>query len=289
VNEDVQSISAITAIVHRYCELFDIGDFDAFARQFEHGRWFRAEPGYEATLAWIEANVHTYDGKPGTKHLTTNLVVDVDGDAATASSYITVLQAVPGLPLQPIFSGRYRDRFQRVDGEWRWLERAVEGDLYGDTSHHTRTRGRTPRAPSLQVLADRQEIADLVARYARALDQHDWDGLAACFLPDAQYRYPGGQLDGAEAIVERCRNALEPLTASQHLIGTVLTSVDGDEGTANSYFQAQHVRAGTAGGDIFAIGGAYDDRVVRTPEGWRIAEREQTYTWTDGNPKVVGR
>jgi 3-phenylpropionate/cinnamic acid dioxygenase small subunit len=290
MTDDVQ---AITAMVHRYCELFDTGDFDAFARQFEHGRWFRAEPGYEATRAWIEANVHTYDGLPGTKHVTTNLVVDVDGDAATASSYITVLQAVPGLPLQPIFSGRYRDRFERADGGWRWVERGVLGDLYGDTSHHTRTTRAAPATPSIREvadeLADRQEIADLCVRYARALDRHDWEALAACFVADAVYLYPGGRTDGVEAVVERCRAALTPLDASQHLIGSILTAVDGDEGRASSYFHAQHVRAGTEGGDTFVIAGSYDDRVVRTAEGWRIAQRDQTYTWTAGNRAVVRR
>ena len=50
-----------------------------------------------------------------------------------------MLQALPELPLQPIFSGRYRDRFERVDGDWRWTERRVLGDLYGDVSHHVRT------------------------------------------------------------------------------------------------------------------------------------------------------
>jgi 3-phenylpropionate/cinnamic acid dioxygenase small subunit len=284
----VTDVEAITAIVHRYCELFDTGDFEAFARQFEHGQWFRAEPGYEGTLAWIRENVHTYDGVPRTKHLTTNLVIDVDGDTATASSYVTVLQAAPGLPLQPIFSGRYRDRFERVDGEWRWRERAVVGDLYGDTSHHTRTRRPAARSP-LEVLVDRHDVADLLARYARALDQRDWDALAACFVPIARYVHPGGVLEGVDAIVDRCRSALEPLTASQHLLGTVLVEIDGDEGRASSCFQAQHVRTGTPGGDLFTIGGSYADRVVRTPEGWRIAEREQTYTWMDGNPAVVGR
>jgi hypothetical protein len=131
-------VQAITAIVYRYCELFDTGDFDAFARQFEHGVWHKAEPGAKAVRAWIDEHVLTYDGLPMTKHVTTNLIVEADESTATAQSYITVLQGLPDFPLQPILAGRYRDRFQRVDGEWRWLERRVISDLRGDTSHHTR-------------------------------------------------------------------------------------------------------------------------------------------------------
>ena len=113
---------------------------EAFAAQFEHGVWHKAEPGAAAVRRYIDEHVVTYDGLPRTKHVTTNLVIDVDEEAgtATARSYITVFQALPEIPLRPIFSGRYRDRFERVDGEWRWLERRIINDLYGDVSHHVR-------------------------------------------------------------------------------------------------------------------------------------------------------
>jgi hypothetical protein len=134
------AIEVLTAKVYRYCELFDTGQFEAFAEQFRHGRWFVAEPGRQGALDWINAHVLTYDGLPCTKHVTTNLIVDVadDGARADASSYVTVFQALPDFPLQPIVSARYRDRFEQVDGEWRWIERAVIVDLRGDASHHVR-------------------------------------------------------------------------------------------------------------------------------------------------------
>ncbi len=135
------SVQVLTAMVHRYCELFDTGDFDAFASQFQHGVWYKAAPGAESVLAFLDEHVLLYGGLPCTKHVTTNLVVDVDDDdqTATASSYVTVFQALPDFPLQPIFTGRYKDRFERVGGVWRWRERQVIGDLRGDTSRHTRT------------------------------------------------------------------------------------------------------------------------------------------------------
>jgi 3-phenylpropionate/cinnamic acid dioxygenase small subunit len=135
------SVKTLSDMIYNYSELFDTGDFDGFAAQFEHGRWHRAEPGIAATRQWIADHVQVHDGLPRTKHVITNLIVDVDEDACTATSrsYITVWQAVPPeLPLQAVFSGRYRDRFERVDGEWRWLERSVLADLYGDTSKHVR-------------------------------------------------------------------------------------------------------------------------------------------------------
>jgi hypothetical protein len=72
----------------------------------------------------------------------TNLGIEVDeaGGTAVARSYFTALQALPDLPLQPIVSGRYYDRFERRDGQWRFVERRVGTDLVGDLSRHLRRR-----------------------------------------------------------------------------------------------------------------------------------------------------
>jgi SnoaL-like domain len=80
------------------------------------------------------------DGTPRTRHLTTNVVIEFDEQAGTAISraYFTALQALPDLALQPIVSGRYRDRFERRDGQWRFVERRVLVDLVGNVSHHLR-------------------------------------------------------------------------------------------------------------------------------------------------------
>jgi 3-phenylpropionate/cinnamic acid dioxygenase small subunit len=145
------------------------------------------------------------------------------------------------------------------------------------------------RDPEVQRVIDARAVHDLVVRYAIALDAHDWDLLESCFLPDARYTFPGGESPDRAAIVDRCSRALTRLDASQHLVGTIDVRVDGDHATTTAYFQAQHVKRGTPGGDLFIVAGTYRDRAVRTPDGWRIAHRDQTYTWTDGNPAVVAR
>ncbi|MEO8605386.1 MAG: nuclear transport factor 2 family protein, partial [bacterium] len=42
---------------------------------------------------------------------------------------------------------------------------------------------------TLQQIADRIEIDDLLTRYATALDDKDWEQWAACFTPDAHIDY----------------------------------------------------------------------------------------------------
>ena len=70
--------------------------------------------------------------------MTTNIVVEVDeaSDTATARSYFTVFQALEDFPLQAIIAGRYHDKFDRVDGRWRFSERVIIPELMGDLSRH---------------------------------------------------------------------------------------------------------------------------------------------------------
>nr|WP_244320453.1 MULTISPECIES: nuclear transport factor 2 family protein [Streptomyces] len=87
-----------------------------------------------------EAMILYEDGTPRTHHAVSNLAVEVDEDSgvATARSWVTVFQALPELPLQPIAAGRYRDRFERGGGRWRFVERRVRVHLVGDVSGHLR-------------------------------------------------------------------------------------------------------------------------------------------------------
>jgi hypothetical protein len=145
---------------------------------------------------------------------------------------------------------------------------------------------------TLTALLDRQQIADLCARYCYALDRNDWDQVRACFTDAPVFTHPGGRVDGVDGIVARARGALESLDSSQHLLGNVLITLDDaddDAATSICYFQAQHVRAGAPGGDTYIIAGSYADTLVRTEAGWRIAWRDQTYLWRDGNRAVVQR
>ncbi len=141
----------------------------------------------------------------------------------------------------------------------------------------------------VQDAIDRQAVSDLLVRYAHALDGRDWPTVAACFALDAVFVHPGGRADGPAAIVARARAALAPLDASQHLIGSVLVTVDGDTARAMCYFHAQHVRARAPEGGLYVIAGTYRDRLRRQPDGWAITERVQEYTWRSGNPDVIVR
>jgi 3-phenylpropionate/cinnamic acid dioxygenase small subunit len=140
----VSSHSAIQNLIATYAELVDDGDFAGVGILLADATFTGAAGSVSGRVAiekMLRDNLIVYDdGTPRTKHVTTNIVIEVDEEAGTAvsRSYFTALQALPDFPLQPIVSGRYQDRFERGDGQWRFVERRVRTDLVGDASRHLR-------------------------------------------------------------------------------------------------------------------------------------------------------
>lgn len=135
---------AIQNLIYRYCDRIDRGDFAGIAQLFAHAEiHVPALPAPVRGVAAIEAmytqftRVYPETGTPRTRHVTSNVIIEPDGaDAARAQSYVLVHQATDVLPLQPIIGGRYYDRFAKAEGAWRFTERRMEMDLFGNLSAH---------------------------------------------------------------------------------------------------------------------------------------------------------
>ena len=137
---------AITNLLATYAECIDTGDLDGAARLFTHAQIkVGVGPGGGTLIdsvalldVWRKNVIIHADGTPRTKHVITNANIDVDeiGGEATCRSYYTVFQQLEGFALQPIIAGRYHDRFECVEGRWRFCERLEYLDLVGDLSRH---------------------------------------------------------------------------------------------------------------------------------------------------------
>jgi 3-phenylpropionate/cinnamic acid dioxygenase small subunit len=150
---------AINALLMTYAEHLDGGRFTDVAAMFEHatyriehadGEHVSSYQGAAQVRAFCEQTRVYPDGTPRTRHVITNVVIDVlgDGDRASARSYATVFQQTDVLPLQPIASGRYVDQFERVGGTWRFADRLITGFLLGDRSQHVVWHAATPSDPA---------------------------------------------------------------------------------------------------------------------------------------------
>jgi hypothetical protein len=135
---------SILALMNQYCFRIDAGDLQGFADLFSHGTWLvrgdtsGGDTGSAEVMKTL-SNIILYDGKPNTKHVMSNIQIELDptGVTAKAQCYITVYQAVPpDFPLQAIFIGHYYDSFNCVDGNWHFSLRDISPDLVGNLSHH---------------------------------------------------------------------------------------------------------------------------------------------------------
>lgn len=133
---------AIHRLLSTYVHLLDDGKFPEVATLLQHatmevvGVYAHARDGIEQ---FLNNGVQRHDdGTPRTWHTVSNVLIDIDasGDRASSVSYFTVHQELDGFALQPICTGRYYDRFEKRDGEWRFTYRLVKAHLLGELQHH---------------------------------------------------------------------------------------------------------------------------------------------------------
>jgi 3-phenylpropionate/cinnamic acid dioxygenase small subunit len=135
-------------------------------------------------------------------------------------------------------------------------------------------------------IEDRLEIDDLLTRYTVAIDNKDWDLLATCFTPDAHidYRSSGGAEGKYPEVAAWLAETLAAFPMTQHFCTNRRVTLAADTATARSYFYNPMGFPDTDGQKLMFVGGYYNDRMVRTPDGWRIAERIEEMAWMDTRP-----
>lgn len=133
----------IRNLLGAYCDRIDGADYAGVGELFGPDGALLTEDGVElargaAAIAGFYGSLITlHDGEQRTKHLVANTVLEpVGDDTMIARSSYVVLQATDELPLQPIVTGRYVDRFERAAAGWRWAERRFSTDLVGHLSQH---------------------------------------------------------------------------------------------------------------------------------------------------------
>lgn len=136
-------------------------------------------------------------------------------------------------------------------------------------------------------IADRLAIADVLARYCRAIDRCDPVELADVFTSDARLDYGSGA--GAIAdVIAGLMHALGAMRATQHSISNTICRIAGVRAKAETYCTAVHILPGPDGCDIeLVVGGRYLDTLIRQDGIWRIAERLYVMDWNRIQPATM--
>lgn len=140
------------------------------------------------------------------------------------------------------------------------------------------------------ALTDRESIQQLVAIYAKALDEKDYETVADCFALDATAQYGdfSALLRGREEITTHMQKALEPLRVTQHLFTNFIIENDAKIATMSCDVLAQHI-AGDGDSEMFLGGGKYTVALKKGEDRWRFFELTARSVWSMGNRDVLPR
>jgi hypothetical protein len=145
----------------------------------------------------------------------------------------------------------------------------------------------------LDRVLDIESIKQLKYRYLRTLDLKRWEEFAEVFLPEATGDYGEGLSFGSrDELVAFMRENLGPQMVTLHQCHHPEIAVDGVRATGVWYLEDKVLMPEHR---LVLEGAAfYEDRYVRTPEGWRIAHTgyRRTYEATmsmDDMPSYVLR
>lgn len=139
----------------------------------------------------------------------------------------------------------------------------------------------------VQVISDRLEIQDLLARYCEAIDTRNFEALDELFTPDAviDYTEAGGEKGNLTEIKAFLVKALGKFSGMQHMIGLPLITLNGDTASVKTALYNPMVMEQDGKPHTFFVGMWYIDEMVRTASGWRISKRSEKACYFSGLPE----
>lgn len=140
----------------------------------------------------------------------------------------------------------------------------------------------------LQVLLDKQEIAEVLYRRSRASDRCDIELALSCYHDDATEVHPGSASVLARDFITKHSAMVtakgKDIYMMYHGLLNMLIRVDGDRAFVETYNLAMH-RERRPDGDVeFQIGGRLLDSFERRDGRWAIAHREIVMDWSHVTP-----
>ncbi|HEY8057689.1 MAG TPA: nuclear transport factor 2 family protein [Acidimicrobiales bacterium] len=128
--------------------------------------------------------------------------------------------------------------------------------------------------------ATRQDVTDVLVRYATGIDRRDWTLFRTCFTDDCDADYGDiGVWTGAEAITDWMAQMHEPCGHTLHRITNIAVSPTSGGVSTRCYVDALVMGPDNQTGTRAV--GWYDDELVDTDDGWKIAHRRFTMVHLD--------
>jgi hypothetical protein len=127
----------------------------------------------------------------------------------------------------------------------------------------------------------------LITVYALGVDTQRFDLFDEVFTDDCVVEFGNTTKFSGLAPFKKDFAAYHAMfDGTQHTMSNFTVDFHGDTAQAVTYAHWRLIRHGLGGGEFWEGQGWYDDKIVRTPKGWRIKHRVCKIVWWGGNPTV---
>lgn len=257
-------------------------------------------------------------GQPVTLHRTSNMWIKTDRDRATSESYVVAyMEHVDGTSAtQRLVGGRYLDRHQRRDGEWRLMHRTYVMDwninrpstaswteppvslaqfvprggqgaadpgrtlLAFAAAGFAQKGERAVDARNLDATIDevlsKQALHELLMAYSRGVDRADQQLLESIFDDESTVVTGVVNGSGTQFAREITQYVRTNLERCFHSVANEWFMVKGDHAVGESYV----IATATAAGQETMTGGRYIDSFERRNGTWKIKSRAFVMDWS---------
>jgi 3-phenylpropionate/cinnamic acid dioxygenase small subunit len=137
------------------------------------------------------------------------------------------------------------------------------------------------------MIADHLELTNQLGRFARTLDQRNWEAVPSIFAAEISFDYGEGKQQGLPALLAQFRKYLDYCGPSQHLLGSIEVQIEGATALTRSYVQARHQGAAGRQDRCFDSHGVYVDQWRKNAAGWLIVQRDVRWLMHRGDPGVL--
>jgi hypothetical protein len=146
-----------------------------------------------------------------------------------------------------------------------------------------------PQADSrLEAMLSKQEIKDVLARYARGVDRADEEMLKSCYHPDAIEEHGSAYAGPAHEYIEGAVVRIRQMGTMCHYICNVHIELEEEL----AYVEAYVLTFARFSRDEESVdtltGGRICDRFERRADAWKIAHRKLVFDWNRDMPTREG-
>ena len=133
---------------------------------------------------------------------------------------------------------------------------------------------------AVQLLVDRDEIHDVVMRYAAGVDRRDMEMVRACFAPDLEVEGWGGGFADRDSMITYI-SGVAIFHTTMHMFGNQYIEVDGDTAHVDTYAMLTHHSDDAHGvtHELNVSRGRYVEDLTRRDGRWVITRRGGEPIW----------